>query len=555
MFIADFSRFFDILSIGAVGEPETARLLWRILLTILALNITEWIFYRIASFGNDYFKLRVMTNLLQTSYDYLQYHSYRFFTSSFVGSLVKKVTRLARAFESFEDKFFWNLLPLAYRIFGIVIVVGYYQSRIAMMLVVWIILFLILNYWFARWKFKYDEERARRDSVATGVLADAITNQTNIRLFTGFRHESKRFQDVTESVRRIRLFTWVLDNSIEAVQHLLMIVVEFALMAAATWYWRAGAVTLGTFVLIQTYLLQLFIRIWDFGRMVRELHENMADAKEMVEILLLPHEITDAVTAKPLTITDGTLEFRNVRFSYHQTRRVIYDFSIAIAPGEKVALIGPSGSGKTTIIKLLFRLYGIDGGKILIDGQKIHSVTQESLHAALSLVPQDPILFHRTLMENIRYGRREATDEEVIEAAKLAHCHEFIQDFPQQYGTFVGERGVKLSGGERQRVAIARAILRNAPILVLDEATSSLDSESEMMIQEALKRLMKGKTAIVIAHRLSTVSQMDRIIVLDKGRIVEEGTHKRLLGNRGSLYRKLWLLQSGGFMLDEEEEE
>jgi ABC-type multidrug transport system fused ATPase/permease subunit len=267
----------------------------------------------------------------------------------------------------------------------------------------------------------------------------------------------------------------------------------------------------------------------------------------MVDILKEPHEVQDARRAKPLAVSRGAIGFSDVKFSYNQTRTVLKDFNLNIEAGEHVALVGPSGSGKSTVVKLLFRFYDLDKGKILIDGQKISGVTQESLRDQVSLVPQDPSLFHRSLKENIRYGKLDATDEEVVEAAKKAHSHDFISSLSQGYDTLVGERGIKLSGGERQRVAIARAILKDAPILVLDEATSSLDSESEMLIQDALKTLMKGKTSIVIAHRLSTIMQMDRIIVMQDGRIIDQGTHQELLKRQG-MYKKLWEIQAGGFI-------
>lgn len=268
----------------------------------------------------------------------------------------------------------------------------------------------------------------------------------------------------------------------------------------------------------------------------------------MTEIFETPHEVKDAYNAKSLDIKEGKIEFKNVDFSYHQTRKILNKFNLTIEPNEKIALIGPSGAGKSTVILLLMRLFNLDSGKILIDGQKISDVTLESLWQQISMVPQEPILFHRSLKENIRYGKPSATDEEVIKASKLAYCHEFIKDLPDGYNTYVGERGVKLSGGERQRVAIARAILKNAPILVLDEATSSLDSESERLIQDALINLMKNKTVLVVAHRLSTISKMDRIIVIKNGRISEEGTHASLLKKKDGIYKNLWELQAGGFI-------
>jgi ABC-type multidrug transport system fused ATPase/permease subunit len=272
----------------------------------------------------------------------------------------------------------------------------------------------------------------------------------------------------------------------------------------------------------------------------------------MVDTMETPLEIKDKKSAKKLKVKDGELWFDDVQFSFNDNTEVLRNFNLTIAPGEKIALVGPSGAGKTTVTKLLLRLYDVKKGGIHIDKQNIASVTQDSLREAIGFVPQEPILFHRSLMENIRYGRRDASDKEVVEAAKKAHCHEFIDKLPQKYETFVGERGVKLSGGERQRVAIARVILKNAPILVLDEATSSLDSESEALIQDALEVLMQGKTVVVIAHRLSTIMKMDRIVVMQAGSIVAQGTHLELINRRG-LYQKLWSIQAGGFLQDGEE--
>jgi len=318
-------------------------------------------------------------------------------------------------------------------------------------------------------------------------------------------------------------------------------------MYLALKWWYGGLLTLGDIVLVQAYLLRIFDQLWDTGKNIRAIYESLADANEMTEMLLVPHEVQDKPGARALTVSKGELELRNVTFAYPTYAPVLKDFSLLVHPGERIALVGQSGAGKSTIVKLLLRFSDIQGGQILIDGQNIAECRQDSLRRSIALVPQDPILFHRPLLENIRYARPQASREEVIRAAKLAHCHEFIASFPEQYDTYVGERGVKLSGGERQRVAIARAILKNAPILVLDEATSSLDSESEMFIQDALKTLMQGKTTIVIAHRLSTIMQMDRIVVIEGGKIIEEGKHKELIKARQGIYQKLWQIQAGGF--------
>jgi ATP-binding cassette subfamily B protein len=326
-----------------------------------------------------------------------------------------------------------------------------------------------------------------------------------------------------------------------------MLLIEGIMMYLALKFWKAGRLTVGDFTLIQLYLISIFDRLWGMGKQVRSFYEALADANEMTDILLTKPEITDAPNAKKLKLTSGKIEFKNVDFRYHKNAAVFNKFNLQIRPGERVALIGPSGGGKSTIVKMLFRFHDVTGGEILIDSQDISKATQDSLRDNLALVPQDPILFHRTLMENIRYSKNNATDEEVVAAAKAAHAHEFIIASQNGYNTYVGERGIKLSGGERQRVAIARAILKNAPILVLDEATSSLDSESEHYIQDALKNLMNGKTVIVIAHRLSTIMQMDRIIVLENGKITEQGKHAELLKVEEGTYQKLWQIQAGGF--------
>lgn len=542
-----YKKFFNVLTGVPLRDGTLAGQLVAVLVVIVGLNSAGWVLHRFTHFANNYFQPRVMADLFEHAYDYLQRHSYGFFTSRFVGALVRKVTKLTRAFEQFSDRTYWDLYPLAIRIVGATVVLYIFNHTIAYVLLSWTVIFVVLNYFFSRWKLKYDTARSGKDTERTATLADAITNQNNIQLFNGYRFEFGRIKKVAEELRHLETFTWNLGASVEAIQAGLFIGVEFLLMYLAIKFWQRGLLTVGDFVLIQSYLIGLIMRIWDVGRHIRDLYESFADAEEITEIINTPYEIRDVPGAKPIMVTEGKIEFQHVTFSYHKTRTVIRNLDLTIKPGEKVALIGPSGAGKSTVVKLLFRFYDLDNGKIMIDGQKINRMTQESLRANLSLVPQEPILFHRTLTENIRYGRRDATDEEVLDAARLAHCDEFIQEFPQKYETYVGERGIKLSGGERQRVAIARAILKNAPILVLDEATSSLDSHSEALIQDALKTLMKDKTVIVIAHRLSTIRQMDRILVFDRGQIIDEGTHEKLLA-RGGLYKRLWTLQAGGFL-------
>jgi len=540
-------KFFDALASGG-NVGQIADQLIKVLIALAVLDGLNWFAWRATNFGMTYFQPKVIADLSNTCFAYLHKHSYNFFENNFVGSLTKRVKWFSNAFEVVHDKLVWNLLPLTVTVAIIIFVLFKRSFWLGLVVSIWLILFLTLNWFFSKYKIKYDIKRAAKETEVTGLLADTITNAHTIQLFNGYHREVKRFAKVTEELRKIRKFTWDLTAFFEAGQGLLVIALEIGGFYLAIRLWQKGILTVGDFVLLQVYLLAIFDRVWDFGKVIRNIYENLADAEEMTIILQTPHGIVDAANAKNLQVKKGKIEFKEVDFCYHQTRTILKNFNLTIASHEKVALIGPSGAGKTTIVKLLLRIHELTAGQILIDGQSIVKVKQESLRLNIGLVPQDPILFHRTLMENIRYGSPEATDEQVIEAAKKARCDEFIMALPERYNTYVGERGIKLSGGERQRVAIARAILKSAPILVLDEATSSLDSASERLIQEAIDELMKNKTVIVIAHRLSTIRKMDRIIVIDDGRIVEEGSHQQLISQERGKYKNLWEIQVGGFV-------
>ena len=549
-----YKQFFDIISAGG-DKTAIANQLLIIIIQIAFLNLLVWLFYRSATILNNTYQTATIARLKQQAYDYLIEHSYSFFSNNFTGSLVQRVNRFARAFETLSDRLIWDVLPLLVRIVSVIVIVYFINKWIALIIFVWIIIFLMFNILFSRWKLKYDISVAEIDSKTTGYLADTITNQNTIQLFSGQKFESKGYKSVTNEQAKMTKTSWNLDAIMEAGQAFLGFAIQFLLFYFAIKYWGQGLITIGVFVLLQVYIIGLIDQLWGFTRVVRNAYQAYADAKEMTEILLLPHEIKNKPEAKELLVDKGKIEFKDLTFSFNQTRKVLEDINLIIQPGEKVALVGPSGAGKTTFVKLLLRLYSPASGKILIDGQDISGVTQKSLRDGVSMVPQDPILFHRTLAENIAYGKRDAEKQEIEKVAKLAHCDEFVKDLPYGLETYVGERGIKLSGGERQRVAIARAILKNAPILILDEATSSLDSNSEMLIQDALNTLMQGRTTIVIAHRLSTIQKMDRIIVIDQGKIIEQGSHQKLLENENSLYKKLWELQAGGFLEDEEDED
>lgn len=542
-----YKNFFDLLT-STKSKSIVVPELIRIIFLILALHSVSWILFRTGMKVLNKMESRTMARIRQMSFDYMIRHSYSFFSNNFTGSLVQKVGRFARSFERLYDMIVFNVIPLIIHTTGAIIIVYSEQQIIAYIIAAWIAVIFVFNFFFQRWKLKYDLLATKADSATSAALSDSVSNQNTIMSFAGFDIESSNFKKVTLDQSDKQIKAWDLSVMKDAFQQGLTVIIEFVIFYYAIKMWEINMITIGTFVLIQVYILSLAQRLWDFGRIIRSLYEIFADSKEMVEILETPYDVKDTPNATEILVKSGEIKFKNVTFAFNETRNVLENINLDIKQGQKVALIGPSGAGKSTLVKLLLRMYELTSGSIEVDDQDIKNVTQDSLRKNISLVPQDPILFHRTLKENIRYGREDATDEEVITASKLAHCDEFIDVLPLKYDTYVGERGIKLSGGERQRVAIARAILKNARILVLDEATSSLDSHSESLIQDALDKLMEDKTVIVIAHRLSTIRKMDRVIVINNGQIEEDGNHEELLNKKKSLYKDLWNLQAGGFL-------
>jgi ATP-binding cassette subfamily B protein len=389
-------------------------------------------------------------------------------------------------------------------------------------------------------------------AAVTGRIVDVITNVRNVFCFANQALEDRELTRYTgeERERRMALYRSVV--RLRCSQYGMDILMWIGFVGGSLYGWVHGLMTAGDFVMVTALTGSLLQTAYNLGQRIPDFYDQLGAARESIATLIVPATVQDRPGAKELSVTHGAIQFDHIAFAYEPrgrgrgSRNIVHDFQLHIPSGQRVGLVGPSGAGKTTLMGLLMRMHDVTAGTIRIDGQDIREVTQESLRGSIGLIPQDTNLFHRSLLENIRYGRPDATDDEVVEAAKRAHAHEFIIELEQGYDTLVGERGIKISGGQRQRIAIARAILRDAPILLLDEATSALDSHSEQMIQEAMKEAMSGKTVIAIAHRLSTVMDMDRLIVLERGAIVADGSHTELL-LQGGLYAELWRKQSGGF--------
>lgn len=547
MFVPVFlRRLVDALSTLTPSTQSLGQFMFVYVLPIALLRVGCWMLYRVSGFIASSLQPRIIMDMLERGFRAVFDQSYRFFSDSFTGTLVRRVQSMANGFRDVAELLWWNLVPMFVATFVAVILLGWRSPLFATVMLVWIVVILIGQVAISRLKLALDSEKAKRYSDIIGALADAITNSFNISLFSSRPFEEKRFGDRVETWTRLQTKSWRIGEAGSVFQNWMNFACELLMMALVIHFWLQGRMTIGDIVFVQALLLTVFDNTFNLARTIRRVYETGSDTYEMLDIFDMVPEIRDRRGAKTLNVNKGSIEFDHVAFAYREERDILKDFSLSIPSKQKIALVGASGSGKTTVTKLLFRFFDIQSGSVKIDGQDISKITQVSLRDSIAHVPQESILFHRSLMENIRYGRRKASDKEVIEAAKLAHCHEFIMASPDGYETLVGERGVKLSGGERQRVAIARAILKDAPILVLDEATSSLDSESEMLIQDALKRLMRNKTVIVIAHRLSTIMEMDRIIVMQEGKIVDEGTHDSLRAKVG-IYQKLWNIQAGGF--------
>ncbi len=494
------------------------------------------------------FELKVMYELATRSFNTVSAQSMQFHSDRFSGSLVSQTNKFIGAFERFFDLLTFDILYLLIMIVSTTCVLLTRAPLFALGLLIFIVLYVLC----AAVTFKkishLSREWAEADNKQTGQLADSISNILSVKSYGREAHERHRYANFT----RATMNAGFAQMRGQMKRDMGFNIVNTGIIAIITLFLIIGQPVFGlaisTLILIVNYSMQIMGELWNVNNIFKGINRVFGDAYEMTEILDMEDAVVDIPGAKPLEVKRGAISYENVEFKHHDAKEAIFtDFNLDIKPGERIGLVGISGSGKTTLTKLLLRFADVDNGQITIDGQNIKNVQQVSLRESIAYVPQETSLFHRSIAENIAYAKPDATQKEIERAAKLANAHDFIKDLPDGYETLVGERGIKLSGGQRQRIAIARAILKDAPILVLDEATSALDSESEALIQDALVKLMKGRTSIVVAHRLSTIASLDRIIVLDNGKIVEQGTHAQLLKNGGE-YNKLWSRQSGAFL-------
>ncbi|ODG99230.1 ABC transporter ATP-binding protein [Nostoc sp. KVJ20] len=517
------------------------------LMLFTALSLGEVVFGRSAGLLQTILHPIHRQHIVRSLYAYLQHHSHRYLSSSFSGALAHRISETSLGVTQTMQMLITEFMPviIVYSVTTILLYRVY--PPLAGFVGLWAVLFISISFWLATRCRIYSRKAAAARSETTGIIVDAVTNLNSSRLFARLGFERRYLNEqLRDELKEVRKSNWYSER-IRWFQFISAAVLKIGTLYYSLSLWSQGTIATADFVVATSLSLLIISEARNLSKRFLEFFEHIGNIANGVFTIVQPHEIIDRDSAIAHSITQGQIEFRQVNFSYSLGKKVFDNLSITIQPGQRVGLVGFSGSGKSSFVNLILRQFDPQSGQILIDGVDIRDMTQDALHSQISLIPQDPSLFHRTLIENIRYGRLDATDEEVVEAARQAYAHDFIAQIKEGYDSLVGERGVKLSGGQRQRIAIARVILKDSPILILDEATSSLDSITEKAIQDTLDLAMDGKTVIVVAHRLSTIAHLDRILVFDQGRIIEDGTHAKLLARRGAYYR-LWKMQAGGFL-------
>ncbi|MCA9355692.1 ABC transporter ATP-binding protein [Candidatus Kaiserbacteria bacterium] len=542
------SAYFFRLIVDAVEADDPVKALRYALLYPVAVLIIQLMFRGSGLLGRQW-----VTNASKYSYDrlteYLLGHSHGYFIDRFAGSLMSKMQNVNNAVSNLIPDMLWQHLTALVSFIVTIIFLIVVDINAALTFAFLIATLVLYNRYAAPTKVKYSRENAAANTALRAGLIDTITNVQAVRQYSRNKLEAERIFNLSTQLKNIFDKNWGYSVRIMFWNGIILFVFSLVMFWFLVYGWQNGKTSTGEVVLILALYSQIAGTLIFIGRAFNNAAEMVGEMREGLEEILLPYEIIDTPNAQPLLADQAQIDWKGVGFEF-SGNAVFKDFDLHIPSGQRLGLVGQSGAGKTTFVSLLLRQHDISAGSIEIDGQDIALVTQDSLRQAIAVVPQEPALFHRSIRENILYGNPNATEAEMLEVAKKAQAHDFISELPDGYETLVGERGVKLSGGQKQRVAIARAMLKDAPILVLDEATSALDSESEVAIQKALESLMEGRTVIAIAHRLSTLRKMDRIIVMENGRIIEDGNHEEL-SRSGGVYEKLWNHQAGGFMPDE----
>ncbi len=541
--IESFQAFADGQISTAAVEADALRALKQ----YIGLQVIIVLAFQLQFYTTNRFQVRVMSSAASDFINHVLNLSFRFHSNRKTGTMSKEFARGVSALEAIMDAFMFSWIPLVIRITGVTIVLSTIDGRLAAIMLSMVIVFIILTASVAVYLQKKRELANTEDDEGTGRVIDALMNAELVKYYQQEANESRLFEESRIKWTKRKLQEW---DSWIYVGSLQMSVVAIA-VSLMVWFLmqslQIGKVSPSTVVVIVSYITVMAGILWEVQWNIRRFIEGVTDADKFFRYFREKQEIVDGPNAAQLQVTDGVIRFDAVEFGYSESKKIMKDLTLDVAPRSSLALVGPSGVGKSTIVKLLYRFYDPQSGSISIDGQNIADVTQLSLREQLSIVPQETALFNETIGYNIAYGRDGASQEDIERVAKLAHIHEFIMGLPDKYETLVGERGVKLSGGEKQRISIARALLRNTPIVILDEPTSSLDSASEQEIQAALENLMKQRTVVIIAHRLSTIMHSDKIAVINKGVVSEQGTHDELLQQNG-LYHKLWSLQAGGYI-------
>jgi ATP-binding cassette, subfamily B, bacterial len=540
--------------VRTIGQLRaTPELIWSLLATPLSifvlLNVGEVIFLRIAGACRGHTNPRLRRSVTRELYAYLQQHSHRFLTNNFAGALAHRISDTSQGVGMSLATIVYDFFPIVVKLFVSTVLLLRASAILGGFVGLWAIFFLAISFRLARACQPHSRRHAAARSETTGKIVDSVTNLSSVRLFARLGFERSYLDQFLDAEIQTARVSMAYMEKIHWFQYSASVVLKVGILFLAAYLWRYGRIDVAGFVMSVSLSMLIIAELRNLGRRFLEFFEYIGNIANGVHSIIRPHEVIDRPNAQPLQIPRGEIVFRDVTFGYAPEQPVFENLNLIIDPGQRVGLVGYSGSGKSTLVNLLLRLYEPQRGTILIDGTDIRDVTQVSLHAQISLIPQEPGLFHRTLMENIRYGNLEAGEDDIREASILAHAHDFIEEMPSDYQSLVGERGVKLSGGQRQRIAIARVIAKGAPILIMDEATSSLDSLTEKAIQDSLSTIMKDKTVMVVAHRLSTIAHLDRILVFDRGRIVEDGSHSALLAKKGA-YARLWNRQVDGFMPD-----